>query len=315
MTTTAVQPSFAVNTSYPSCRCCGAANTFHRGRKFGTFKQHTFDYYGCRECDFLFVEPFPGYDVYNDAYYRGEGPDPYVNYEVEYLDYRKTHRLIEFEDLAQVAEQFWASRSGASTVTWLDYGCGAGGFIKYLTDRRELRRSGGANSIQVAGHDLGTYAEKLKSDGYKILNAEELLALPDGTFDIISMIEVIEHIEYPARALSDAARLLKPGGLLILTTGNMASPVANRLGLNYAYLIPEIHVSLFTSRCLDMLYQRHGLSSSLVHYKGVVRFKVLKTLRSGFLRGIAAMALRLPFVIRLLDRLYGVSAMPCASKR
>jgi 2-polyprenyl-3-methyl-5-hydroxy-6-metoxy-1,4-benzoquinol methylase len=62
------------------------------------------------------------------------------------------------------------------------------------------------------------------------------------------MIEVIEHLPDPSAAIALISRLLKPGGLLLLTTGNLDSPVARRQGIHYRYCAPEIHVSLFNPR-------------------------------------------------------------------
>jgi len=89
-----------------------------------------------------------------------------------------------------------------------------------------------------------------------------------------------------------------------------------RAGLGYRYCAPEIHVSLFNPACLTRLYARAGLEPLAVNFTGAVRFKVLKTLRHRpLLRGMAAIALRLPPVLAAIDLLYGVSAMPCAVKR
>lgn len=47
------------------------------------------------------------------------------------------------------------------------------------------------------------------------------LPYPDGTFDVVTLVEVIEHLENHRAALSELARVLKPGGILILTTPNV----------------------------------------------------------------------------------------------
>ena len=76
--------------SAPACRACGSARTRPRGEKTGAYLRRTFTFHDCTECGLLFVEPFSGFGVYDDAYYRGEGPDPYVDYETEYRDWRSS---------------------------------------------------------------------------------------------------------------------------------------------------------------------------------------------------------------------------------
>ncbi len=303
----------------PRCRACGSPDLVLRGKKSGEFIREEYSFHTCRACELLFVEPFSGFEIYNDAYYRGAGPDPFVDYETEYRDYRRTDRALEFADLARLAESHLppsrplpGSPSSAAPLRWLDFGCGAGGFLKFLRERATFA----GRPLELTGHDVGSYAELLKTtDGFRILDFDEISREPSAQFDVISMIEVIEHLPEPAPALALVSRLLKPGGLLLLTTGNLDSPVARRHGIHYRYCAPEIHVSLFNPRCLARLYAAHGLTPLPVRYHGAVIFKVVKSLRHRpALRFVANLALKFPPFVRLVDRLYGVSAMPCAVK-
>lgn len=316
-------------TAAPVCRCCGSAAVTLRGRKQGEFLRRDFDYFVCGNCGFMFVEPFSGFEIYNDAYYRGHGPDPYVDYETEYNDWRRSDRGLEFDDMARIAEEHLSGggdrspsdprtprgavpAAPASPLRWLDFGCGAGAFLKYLRERGSFA----GRSLELTGHDVGSYAELLKTrDGFRILDLDQLSREPDARYDVISMIEVLEHLPAPLEPLRLVARLLKPGGLLLLTTGNLASPIARRQGIHYRYCAPEIHVSLFNPRCLERLYRQVGLEPFHVRYRGAVKFKVVKSLRhQRTLRAAAQLALALPPIVRLVDALYGVSAMPCAVK-
>jgi SAM-dependent methyltransferase len=310
MTTDSAGPRAAPVT----CRCCGSTAVTLRGTRHSRFLQRDFDFWHCAACDFMFVEPFSGYGVYDDAYYRGEGPDPFVDYESEYRDYRATDRMMEFDDLWRVATGYLEGRVPEGSLEWLDYGCGAGGFIKYLTDKGEIRSGNRRWALKITGNDVGIYADRLKRDGFRILGPEELSAQPDGRYDVISLIEVVEHIQYPDPVIAHAARLLKPGGLLLLTTGNISSWVATSMGLDYGYIMPEVHVSYFTPRALEAIYARHGLVPVRFRYDGAVRFKVIKTLRTAGRQRIGRFFLRLPLVVRAIDALYGTSRMPCAAK-
>jgi 2-polyprenyl-3-methyl-5-hydroxy-6-metoxy-1,4-benzoquinol methylase len=296
----------------PHCRACGSARVRLRGRKRGEFIQREFEFHACDDCGFMFVEPFSGYEIYNDAYYRGHGPDPYVDYETEYNDWRRSDRGMEFEDMARIAGEFFAKRPPTAPIAWLDFGCGAGAFLKYLRERGSFH----GQPLELTGHDVGSYAELLKTkDGFRILDFDALQREPDNRYDVISMIEVLEHLPAPLEPLQLVARLLKPGGLLLLTTGNLEGPIARRQGIHYRYCAPEIHVSLFNPRCLEQLYRRVGLEPYHVRYRGAVKFKVVKSLRHhGVWRSAANLALAFPPTVRVVDALYGVSAMPCAVK-
>ncbi len=300
----------------PRCRVCDSRHVSLRGSKSGEFIRREFEFHQCRDCGFMSVDPFSGFEIYNDAYYRGHGPDPYVDYETEYHDWRRSDRGLEFDDMVRLASDYLARRSEVERLDpkplqdppplrWLDFGCGAGAFLKCLRERARLH----GRPLELTGHDVGSYADLLRDrDGFRILGLDDLQREPDGRFDVISMIEVIEHLPAPLEPLALVSRLLKPGG-------NLDSPVARRRGIHYRYCAPEIHVSLFNPRCLAQLYRRVGLEPHLVRYRGAVQFKVVKSLRhQRALRALASAALALPPVVRAVDALYGVSAMPCATK-
>jgi SAM-dependent methyltransferase len=286
------------------------------GVKKGTVVNSEFHYYRCQSCNFLFVDPFFGPEIYDEKYYEGKGADPFVNYAAEYEDYRKTDRILELNDLARITQKSLTERKFNNTeIRWLDFGCGAGGLLKFLRDRKDLNIGGKNIPISVAGCDVGAWADKLrKHDGFDILDADHMAEIPDESYDVISMIEVLEHIPSGREVLRLIARLLKPGGLLLLTTGNLSSTMARREGLDYGYCLSEIHISLYDPQSLTSSYQDAGLDPLYVQYRGVVAFKAIKTVRGKLRKFLARLLFKLPIVTRLVDRAYGVSAMPCATK-
>lgn len=302
--------------SESTCRACGSNATRVRGRKTGSFIRREFEFRNCVSCGLLFVNPFSGFEIYDDAYYRGAGPDPFVDYENEYHHWKTSDRRHELDDLVRLGAEHLARESSRTDpdepVRWLDFGCGAGALLKCLREKGSVA----GRRLELTGHDVGSWAQRLRNvDGMNVVDYRDLASLPAASFDVISMIEVIEHLPLPRDPIRQAARLLRPGGLLLLTTGNLRSLAARWAGLRYHYCAPEIHVSLFDPECLSRLYASEGLEPIRVRYRGVVRFKVLKTLRHRpLLRKLASVALHLPLVVRGVDLLYGVSAMPCAVK-
>lgn len=95
------------------------------------------------------------------------------------------------------------------TAKLLDIGAGAGYFARQAV----------ANGWDVTVYDpainesadLAKYAEIIKNNTYD---------MPGESFDVVTMWDVIEHVEFPVAALTEATRLLKPGGILVLETGN-----------------------------------------------------------------------------------------------
>jgi 2-polyprenyl-3-methyl-5-hydroxy-6-metoxy-1,4-benzoquinol methylase len=100
--------------------------------------------------------------------------------------------------------------------------------------------------------------------------------LADETFDVVVMTEVLEHLrDYPARSLEEARRILRPGGILILTTPN-AAYVKKRFELllgrsvytplrDWLHGLPHArHAREYTRSELESLVQHAGLAPMVV---------------------------------------------------
>ncbi len=82
----------------------------------------------------------------------------------------------------------------------------------------------------------------------------------DGEFDAIVMDDVIEHLCHPERELREVARILKPGGVALVRTPNIASPWYTLTRRHWVHLKPGEHLYYFSPRTLKALVRRAGLA-------------------------------------------------------
>jgi 2-polyprenyl-3-methyl-5-hydroxy-6-metoxy-1,4-benzoquinol methylase len=73
------------------------------------------------------------------------------------------------------------------------------------------------------GADLDTQPEELLGKAFTKVNLDEPLPWSGGTFDAVFSTEGIEHLENHFSFLREVCRILKPGGLLVLTTPNITA--------------------------------------------------------------------------------------------
>jgi len=101
----------------------------------------------------------------------------------------------------------------------LDIGCGGGLLCEPMT-----RLGFQVTGVDASERNIGTAsthaAEQGLSIDYRASTAEDLLAAGEPPFDVVLNMEVIEHVADPGEYLRNCARLLAPGGLMIVATLN-----------------------------------------------------------------------------------------------
>lgn len=283
------------------CKICDGAAA-RLGSKKGASKREPFQLWHCPVCHYSFVSnPWTDYqEIYTEAYYRGKGVDPMVDYLFELEEPLRSVRLYEWRGiLARVASLIDLK----AETRWLDFGCGNGGLVRYCAQNRDMH---------VFGHEQGWIKEKAASYGIPFLDSAQLDAL-EGTFDVVTAIEVIEHVTDPLDVLGRIRRLLRPGGLFFFTTGN-AKPFRKKL-LSWSYFVPEIHISLYEPETLGRALTLAGFRPEFVGFgpghADIIKFKVLKNLG---IRRISPLQRFIPwgFLSRLVDLKYGTTAHPIA---
>ncbi|HLQ85575.1 MAG TPA: bifunctional 2-polyprenyl-6-hydroxyphenol methylase/3-demethylubiquinol 3-O-methyltransferase UbiG, partial [Salinisphaeraceae bacterium] len=145
----------------------------------------------------------------------------------------------ELDKFARMADQWWdpqgpmrplhdinplrldyvAERAPLDGALVADIGCGAGIFSEALAGR----------GASVTGTDLAqpmievarAHARESGLDiDYQCISSRDLAARRRGEFDLVTCMELLEHVDEPAAVIDDCAQLLRPGGTAIFSTIN-----------------------------------------------------------------------------------------------
>ncbi len=119
--------------------------------------------------------------------------------------------------------------------------------------------------LDAEGVELSPEAEQTAREaGFRVFTGRlEDARFPDAAFDAIALIELVEHLRDPRSLLEECRRILRPGGIVMITTPNAASLTARAMGARWGvFSLAGMggHVSFFNPRSLEGLAERTGFA-------------------------------------------------------
>ncbi len=262
----------------PRCLACGSAHsTWWANARDGEYFTTTdaFDYFRCDQCGVLFIDPVPRdrlAEIYPANYYSFSSPDNSLVQRLKRkLDERLFRRLL--RDLPD------------RSLSLLDVGGGAGWELNWI---RELDARIGFTQVV----DLDAAAESTaRANGHEYFcgRAEEFDS--ERRFDLILMLNLIEHVQDPRAVLARMRRLLSADGRVFLKTPNLDSLDARIFRhANWAgYHCPR-HWVLFTRETFVALAAEAGFQVADFRYTQGAPFWAASVLYWLHLRGVVSLS-------------------------
>jgi SAM-dependent methyltransferase len=238
----------------PGCPVCEGTSSRPKYHKFGL------PLVECRGCGLVFANP----RLTPEEIWKRYSPDYFWNEYMPALGVRDGQFDLNYFDSRHAAMLQLIARQRPNRGRLLEVGAGSGFFLK------AAERAGWS----VAGIEISTEGVEFatKRLGLEIRReSAEALSFPAASFDVVVMFDVIEHLLDLMAALERVKTVLRPGGLLVVSTPNLHALTRLALGSEWAVLSPAEHLYNFSAATLGRLLRRAGFGEAAFerHYAGL----------------------------------------------
>jgi 2-polyprenyl-3-methyl-5-hydroxy-6-metoxy-1,4-benzoquinol methylase len=202
----------------------------------------------CIDCGLEFVNPLPTEEWLKQLYAQELANDDHkLPFYQNYIRERKD-RISSYEKLHNARLDLIERFHPAGDL--LDVGCGAGFFLKTAESRGW--KPWGIDFLP----EYNSFAkEELKLQNVHTASLEEM-RYPAGSFDVVTLWDLIEHLLHPLATLKEINRILRPGGLVVVWTPNTKNAALLKEKWD-GYRVP-LHLYFLSSRSLGDMFRQSG---------------------------------------------------------
>lgn len=222
------------------CHACHGTHARSAGQKNG------YALWRCDDCGTIAVNPFPSLTELAEFYKSYVGTTDYT---------AKKKRKIQ-----RSKKRIWRLRRMTKGRDFLDVGCNYG-FAVVAASELGLN----AHGIDIDSTAIAACKTNFADKGTFDYRTVQDHAASGATADIIYTSEVIEHVPDPDGFVAALAKILRPGGVLYLTTPDGGHFRVPKQFDQWEQVIPPEHLLYFTRRGLRAMLQRHGFTD--IHFR------------------------------------------------
>jgi SAM-dependent methyltransferase len=196
----------------------------------------------CRSCSLVYVNPRPDPELIISSYSEAEDPTFVGQNGDRIKTFRRTIRSV----LKGIG------KTSGNEMRLLDVGCAGGAFLVAARDA----------GFQATGVEPSRWMAEFGRNSYGLDIIDGILR-PDtfagGTFDVVTLWDVIEHVPDPEELLTLIHRLLKPEGWLVINYPDIGTVAAKMLGTRWPFWL-SVHLLYYTRRTMREQLTRAGFA-------------------------------------------------------
>lgn len=214
----------------------------------------------CLKCGHVQLDLIP--DLEEDKYfYDKDMQSRELNKDIDFAKKRENYAL-DLESRKKIFSQI----SKDSNI--LEIGSGYGFLLEYMINA----------GYKIEGLEISSYRRKLSNSissanvyDYNILKDEVPLEM-NKRYDVIIMLQMLEHISNPKKFLIKVREMLKDGGIAIIEVPNFNDHMIKVCKEYFEFYFQRAHISYFTPDTLKYLIEESGFST--VDIKGIQRYSI-----------------------------------------
>lgn len=217
----------------------------------------------CQNCGLRFVNPLGAFRGANETedYFLNEYLPLHLSNWENSLAERKAH-------LAMIREYC----SLPSSPKLLDVGCALGLMLQ------QAKASGWEPVGLETSHFAAQYAEQ-RTNCPVFVGTLEQACFDSESFDVVTLMDLIEHVAAPRALMDEVRRILRPGGVVFIVTPNFGSIFVKLYGPTAYSIGPDEHITYFQPSTITRLLRQSGFSHIVVGSKDIYAANLNRFLR------------------------------------
>ncbi len=245
--------------NFPETNACYVCQSFNIKK---SKNKEQFTHFECNDCRAKWLDPrhfIVDGNLYSPEYYDGRvfhQSGGKFGYPESYSDLSSTHRSSYYEKYIDMIMGLPGVK-GRRPLKVLDFGCGYGFFLKALVNR--LNGQAEIHGIELDKDVCQKARNNLNTDRvYSVDLTGDAHTVPQNYFDVITMLDVLEHLHDPRSYLKKLASCANDTGYLLLSTTNIESFNARLYGDRWILHSPPYHTYYFGPRSIKAILEQSG---------------------------------------------------------